>query len=646
MKKVKLLITILLFPFFTLAQEVETKTDRYHAENYYPQVEKDRLVLNKQMNQYDIKHYFLDIEVSPLNTSVSGFAEMMAKSVNSELDTIVLELNDALTVDSIMVDGQSVSDYSHQDDQIRIILTNPVNQGSYFKTRVYYHGISSGGGLSHAYNSTYGSNVSWTLSESFHAKDWWPSKQVLADKADSATIFLTTNEEYTAVSNGLLQEEENLGNGKVKYKWKTYYPINYYLISFAVANYHEYSFYAYPEGLNDSVFIQNFVYSPYYVENNKTAIENTRDFLELFSDLYGLYPFYNEKYGHSLTELGGGMEHQTITTTGGFSFNLISHELMHQWFGDYVTCATWQDIWINEGFASYGEYVAQQYICNQASADSWMSNAHSIAKSIPNGSVYIPFEDANNEARIFNYYLSYKKGASLVHMIRYLIDNDNLFFQSMENFLQEYSDSVATGEDLKNSISGFTGINFDSFFDEWYYGKGFPKYDVAWEKKNNEQMIYFSQETSANDGMIFTIPVELLLTSDNGADTLITIQPSAANEEFTIDWEYDISDITIDPENWILNGEKNLISVGIKEKQSFNVEVYPNPVINNLHVKIINGNNSPVRYHIFDISGKLVEKGVFTSDKNSISTENWSKGLFFLEIIQNKSHLYKKIIRQ
>jgi hypothetical protein len=231
-------------------------------------------------------------------------------------------------------------------------------------------------------------------------------------------------------------------------------------------------------------------------------------------------------------------------------------------------------------------------------------------------------------------------------MIRYLIDNDNLFFQSMENFLQEYSDSVATGEDLKNSISGFTGINFDSFFDEWYYGKGFPKYDVAWEKKNNEQKIYFSQETSANDGMIFTIPVELLLTSDNGADTLITIQPSAANEEFTIDWEYDISDITIDPENWILNGEKNLISVGIKEKQSFNVKVYPNPVINNLHVKIINGNNSPVRYHIFDISGKLVEKGVFTSDKNSISTENWSKGLFFLEIIQNKSHLYKKIIRQ
>ncbi len=104
---------------------------------------------------------------------------------------------------------------------------------------------------------------------------------------------------------------------------------------------------------------------PHYFKQNKAAIDKTGDLILLYSDLFGDYPFANEKYGHCVAPFGGGMEHQTMTTLVNFSFLLVAHELAHQWFGDFVTCSTWQDIWINEGFASYAEYLANQYLKSQ-----------------------------------------------------------------------------------------------------------------------------------------------------------------------------------------------------------------------------------------------------------------------------------------
>ena len=116
--------------------------------------------------------------------------------------------------------------------------------------------------------------------------------------------------------------------------------------------------------------------------------------IEVYSDLMGLYPFYEEKYGHCLAQIGGGMEHQTMTTLGGFNFGLVSHELGHMWFGDNVTCATWSDIWINEGFASYAEYLAREHLISVADARSYMTSNNNYAMSQPDGSIYVPeFED-------------------------------------------------------------------------------------------------------------------------------------------------------------------------------------------------------------------------------------------------------------
>ncbi len=197
-------------------------------------------------------------------------------------------------------------------------------------------------------------------SEPFAAKDWWPNKQVLTDKADSVWVFLTTSPNEMAGSQGLLTNVTVLDNNQLRYEWKSNYPIAYYLISFAVSDYQEYNIYAKPEGLeNDSILIQNFIYNhPNYLNNYKINIDATAPMIELFSDLYAMYPFKDEKYGHCITQLGGGMEHQTMSTMVVF-IRLGCHELAI--CGLATMLPVLPGVILGErGFATYTDYLANE----------------------------------------------------------------------------------------------------------------------------------------------------------------------------------------------------------------------------------------------------------------------------------------------
>src|SRR5690606_17382451 len=155
------------------------------------------------------------------------------------------------------------------------------------------------------------------------------------------------------------------------------YPIDYYLISASVANYTEYSYYAHFTGSNDSMLVQNYVYSnPQTLPFYKDQIDSVGLMIDYLSQLFGRYPFWKEKYGHCMVPIGGGMEHQTMTSLGDFPTTLTVHELGHQWFGDHVTCGSWQDIWLNEGFASYVEYLFAEHFWQPADAFAYMADKH------------------------------------------------------------------------------------------------------------------------------------------------------------------------------------------------------------------------------------------------------------------------------
>jgi aminopeptidase N len=329
---------------------------------------------DKYLSKYDVKFYHLSLDVSNENTYLEGFTSILIEIVE-DVDTIVFQLANTMEITSIYTQDNEL-DYFRAEDAVYILFNASAEEELYIT--IHYKGDAGQdrgffAGISTAWDATNNQQVTYTLSEPLNAKDWFPVKQVLTDKADSVWFDITCDNSLMAGSNGLLIETEDIGGGKHTFKWRSHYPIAYYLISFAVADYRDYSFNAPLAEEGDSVLVQNFIYDDDgYFNNWKSRIDETGDLISLYSRLVIDYPFKDEKYGHCVAPMGGGMEHQTMTTLANFNFTLVAHELAHMWFGDNITCASWQDIWINEGFASYFEYLALQNLRSQEDADQWM----------------------------------------------------------------------------------------------------------------------------------------------------------------------------------------------------------------------------------------------------------------------------------
>lgn len=608
--------------------------------------------------KYDVKQYILDLQISNSSTIISGNVIINAKVTATSLSTFVVDLIDTtvanqayMIVDSVFVNGV-LKTFQHYNKLVYVPLITPILQNQLFSVQIYYHGNGIGCSLTN-YNGinelTYaGITHTCTFSQPFWSKVWWPCKQDLNDKADSVTFFITTDSTNKSGSNGILKSIEYLSGGKVKYKWVSKYPTDFYLISFTVGPFSEFSTYAQLPNGQDSVLLQNLLFpgSSLY-QTHLIAINKTKQLMYLYSQLLGTYPFKSEKYGYCVVgHQYGAMEHQTMCTIGyeamdttsnsllGYYYWYVAHELGHQWFGDYVTCAKWNYIWLNEGFASYMEYIALQNIESQTKADYWIQNAHSEVMSLPYGSVYIPDYLASDENAVLDYRLQYKKGSSILHTLRYEINNDSLFFAVLRNYLSTYAFSVATADNFKQVAETTTGINFLDFFNQWYYGDGYPTFNINWNQNNDTLTIISNQTTSSSNTTLFKTHFDIKINSLT-SDTIIRLYQDLNLKSFKINYSETVTSIEIDPHFWLI--QNNFITTGIKKNNtSFSFEVFPNPAKDKITLILKQKskyNNTIIS--IFDIQGQLLLQQQIRLEKTELDICGLAKGVYIIKLLCN-----------
>jgi len=577
------------------------------------------LVTPMIQRDYDVRYYRLDLAVSEQTETVGGEVIMVSDSRIDGLTSVDIDLFDNMQVDSVKSAGQSLS-FTHTGNVIHADLPDTVNQGEQFLTRVFYSGTPQQFGFGpFAFVQHSGHPIIWSLSEPDGAPAWWPCNDDPSDKADSADIYLTVTDNLVASSEGTLESTVDNGDGTKTFYWKESYPIATYLISLAISNYDIITDW-YVTTSGDSMPVIHHVYP----ESYGAALEDfnvTVPMIAFFAGRFGEYPFLQEKYGHSEFPWGGAMEHQTNTSYGTWIISgdhwgdmIVAHELAHQWWGDMITCRTWENIWLNEGFASYCEALWAENIGGDSGYRSYMVDMDRYygGGNYP-GSVYDPDELFNSTV--------YDKGGWVLHMLRGVMGDDDFFtgFWDYGNDPDLVYDAATTSQ-FQTFMETASGMDLDWFFQEWVYGVNRPYYEYWWasEQSGNDYQVTVHIDQIQQNAGVFRMPVDLRFAMQSG-DTLFTVVDSLESQEFTFTLPEDPQSFDLDPFDWIMKHKHEVPPAGTGDDNpgpalphAFALhQNYPNPfnpstVISfDIPVELDGADFSLI---IYDIRGRMVRR--------------------------------------
>ena len=549
---------------------------------------------------YEVRYYRCEWEVDPANYYITGkvtayfFTTALANSIS-------FDLMSSMTVDSVK-QRNSILGKLHTNNVLQVNFPMAINAGNLDSISIYYKGPPANTGFGSFVQSTHaGTPVIWTLSEPYGSRDWWPCRNGLDDKADSIDIYITCPAAWKAAANGLLQNETLVNGGTKKITWwKHRYPIATYLICFSVTNFSVF---------NNSVLLgsvnlpmQTFCY-PENLASFQSGTQNVLDAILLYHNNFSDYPFIKEKYGHVQFGWGGGMEHQTSTFVYSINEGLIVHELAHQWFGDKITCGSWEDIWLNEGFATY---LASFYMENKypASTINNRINVINYVTSQPGGSVWV--DDTSSVGRIFDGRLSYNKGSCLLNMLRWKL-GDAVFFNAIRQYQTDPKliYGFAKTADLQRNLEQVSGQDLKVFFANWFKGQGYPTYKVEWSPLGTTHVnIKMNQTTSHSSVNFFPLPVALKFKNASQEKTVV-VDNKKNGELFIRDIGFMADTVLIDPNYWLVTKNNTTSKLSVINTTT-GILVYPNPVQDRFNVFLQNLPASSASLNLYNAAGQLV----------------------------------------
>jgi methionine-rich copper-binding protein CopC len=477
---------------------------------------------------------------------------MTVKVLQPTLNAFRFRLRDNFLITGLRLDGRPIAFVRESITTVRAEFDRTYTQNEVFQLQVDYEGVpvSRGFGSIEFTTRSSGAVIVATLSQPYYAYTWWPAKDENTDKA-TLTFTLITPSNMFAVANGMLQSIEDLPNNRRRYRYQHNYPIVPYLVAFAATNYQHWSRSFSYNG--QTMPVDFYIYPESNTASNRAAWELCIPMLRVFSDLYGVYPFIQERYGIYQFQFGGGMEHQTMSGQGGFGESLTAHELAHQWWGDMVTCATWNDIWLNEGFATYSEALWQEYKNGSSDPNALRTAMLNRRPSSLNGSVYR--YDTSSVNAIFDSNFAYRKGAWVLHGLRWILGTER-FFELLARYRQRYAYSHATTADFQAVAEEVWGDTLDWFFQPWVYGRGAPSYNWGWTTTavNGKTYLLMSlRQTQQSSYGLYTMPIGVRATIGSQTQEL-RLWNSAQTQHYVVPVSGPVSSLAFDPDEWILKG--------------------------------------------------------------------------------------------